>query len=782
MKQKQKSIQIWTTGRRHLLAVLLTLCLLVSECGIVKAADVRNQTAVPEQAAQVQATDQTDTYIITLEENKQGDALLHQLNNIATEEYQDYSELPEENIAVIQADESKIKELKKTEGVRRVEEDIILNGSKKSTSQTTSKEADSSLLKKKQKKIAEWKNKTSTENTDASWNIQMIGADDISDEEFSGKKIKVAVIDSGMDMTEHYDVKEHINFVKDDEDVALCYEDRTGHGTAIAGIIAGNSSGIPGINPDVELYSLKVLNENNQSPVSRIIEAIHWCIDHDIQIINMSFGTSLDSPALRDAVTQAANAGILMIAATGNTGGRVEYPAAYKQVMAVGSIDSQGEVSDYSCEGSSVEILAPGEKIVTEGAFSSVTVACGTSMSVPHVAGAASIIWQKNPAVSAAFVRELLKVSAKNVEGRTEGILDVEYALEQYDAFKESYREDDGGERDDRAGDGKAGTNRTEQNGIEENNSKVETFNTDNLVEGSWMKEEHQKSVTEGLANTDLLVDVSVIREFVPMADKQGKYAENGYNFKDTKGLHGGGNYVANLQYLFNVAKRVEEGKSVTTAIAKTKYKGKLDAKENSKITGREIKKGLDAAIIAISNNGKNKREKSQRILALAFHLAGDIYAHESMVPKSSLDSDKVLTCTDIVKESHFSKNHFSTAKFKKLKELVNDGVLKFVNINEGCKENYKSCKYYEDNPKFFPTRFTRGTVTATSYMLIDMYKCDSYFDIWCLVPEIYHDSGYGINRYKIYDFALECCSDTLTADEKRELKKHSGTNSKKFE
>ena len=155
MKQKQKSIQIWTTGRRHLLAVLLTLCLLVPECSTAKATDVRNQTAVPEQVAQVQTTNQTDTYIITLEENKQGDAILHELNNIATEEYQDYSELPEENIAVIQADESKKKELKKTEGVRRVEEDIILNGSKKSISQTTSKEADSSLLKKKQKKIAE---------------------------------------------------------------------------------------------------------------------------------------------------------------------------------------------------------------------------------------------------------------------------------------------------------------------------------------------------------------------------------------------------------------------------------------------------------------------------------------------------------------------------------------------------------------------------------------------------------------------------------------------------
>ncbi len=702
---KQKTVYCRAAYKRRLFAILLTLSLLAPESDTAKAADIWKQPAGKDAAAQTR----TDTYIITLEENRQGEALLDELNDIATEEYQDYSELPEENIAVIQADEDTVKELRKTDGVRCVEEDIILNGSKKSASKKSNKEAERTLLKKKQKKIAEWKDKTSTENTSASWNIQMVGADGISDKEYSGGKttdstlcepspcpVKIAVIDSGMDMTEHYDVKEHINFVKEDENVALCYEDRTGHGTAIAGIIAGNQNGIPGINPDAELYSLKVLDENNQSPASRIVEAIHWCIGHDIQIINMSFGTPLDSPALRDAVTQAANAGILMIAAAGNTGGSVEYPAAYKQVMAVGSIDSQGEVSGYSCEGSSVEILAPGEKIITEGAFSGVTIACGTSMSVPHVTGAASLIWQKDPARSAAFVRELLKASAKKMEGRDEGILDVEYALEQYDTFKENYIEDDSIGKENGA-DGSTDRNvgnkeesiPTEEYGIKENNSEVETFDTDNLVEGSWMKEEHQKSVTEGLANTDLIVDVSVIRSFVHMADRQGKNAENGYNFKDTKGLHGGGNYVANLQYLFNVAKRVEEGKSVATAIANTKYKGKQDAKENSKITGREIKKGLDAAIKAISNNGKNKREKSQRILALAFHLAGDIYAHESMVPKSSLE--KVLTCTDIVKMSYFSKKHFSTAKFKNLKELVNDGVLKFVNINEGCKKDYKS-------------------------------------------------------------------------------------------
>lgn len=301
---RKKFTQNYTTGRKRLLAILLTLGLLLAEPGLTKAADAKNQPATQDQTTELPAPSEADTYIITLENSRQGDGVLDKLNKSATREYQNFSELPEENIAVIQADENKIKELKETDGVRSIEEDIILNGSKNPTSKKNHKETDSSLIKKKQKKIAEWKDKTSSENTGAGWNIQMVGADNLklsdkqsqstdanADEDTKtippattdgAKKIKVAVIDSGMDTTEHYDVKEHINFIKDDGDVAQCYEDRTGHGTAIAGIIAGNGSGVPGINPDVELYSLKVLDENNQSPASRIIEAIYWCIGHDI--------------------------------------------------------------------------------------------------------------------------------------------------------------------------------------------------------------------------------------------------------------------------------------------------------------------------------------------------------------------------------------------------------------------------------------------------------------------------------------------------------------------
>ena len=101
----------------------------------------------------------------------------------------------------------------------------------------------------------------------------------------------------------------------------------SGHGTGIASIIAGNGEGgVYGVNPNAELYSVKVLDEHNQAPLSRIIQGIYWCIDHHMNIINMSFGTNVYSAALEQAVKDADNAGILMIGAAGNNSGAVEYP------------------------------------------------------------------------------------------------------------------------------------------------------------------------------------------------------------------------------------------------------------------------------------------------------------------------------------------------------------------------------------------------------------------------------------------------------------------------
>lgn len=294
---------------------------------------------------------------------------------------------------------------------------------------------------------------------EAEWNMDMINQDstvaysdiqvdnpDTSVESASGSAIKVAVIDSGIDWSEDIDVYERKDFISDDNDeMFVLFEDLYGHGTSVAGIIAAkdNEIGITGINPNVQLYSARVLDDQCKSPISRVVESIYWAIEQDVDIINISFGTRTDSEALHKAIQDAYNSNILVIAAAGNHG-IVEYPAAYDEVMAVGSVDTNGEVSDTSATGELLEVVAPGEQIKSSGAFDGEVIVSGTSMAVPHVTGVASVLWQRDKNVSNAFIRQLINYSANLYGDKNEygnGLVDLSFALEQYEAFRTVYEE-----------------------------------------------------------------------------------------------------------------------------------------------------------------------------------------------------------------------------------------------------------------------------------------------------------------------------------------------------
>ncbi|QHQ59506.1 S8 family serine peptidase [Anaerocolumna sedimenticola] len=256
-----------------------------------------------------------------------------------------------------------------------VEEDGLVYGSGK---KNDSNLKDFYSKDKHEKKVK----KKSSKNSDVEWNMQVIKADNITAEDLydesvvtgpafnvvtgpaintiTDSKVKVAIIDSGVDYSEDVDVYMRKNFIPGEDDVSIIYEDGLGHGTSVSGIIAAkdNDIGITGINPDVELYSAKVLDRNNTAPVSRVVEAIYWAIDNDVNIINISFGTTHESAALEQAIQDAYDAGILLIAAAGNNG-TIEYPAAYDEVIAVGSVDSKGKRSKGSATGEDLELMAP---------------------------------------------------------------------------------------------------------------------------------------------------------------------------------------------------------------------------------------------------------------------------------------------------------------------------------------------------------------------------------------------------------------------------------------
>ena len=271
------------------------------------------------------------------------------------------------------------------------------------------------------------KTKEEVDEDDTEWNLKMINAQ--GNKNTAGKhkvkknqKVKVAIIDSGVDYSEDIDVVKRKNFIPGEDEVSVIYEDGSGHGTSVAGIIAAkdNDLGITGINENVELYSAKVLDESNVAPISRIIEAINWAIDEKVNIINMSFGTTTNSQALYNAIKKANDAGILLIASAGNDG-IIEYPAKYEEVIAVGSVNAEGELSERSATGEELEVVAPGEQILSTSAFDGVMACGGTSMSAPHVTGVASVLWQKDMNMPqygcyAGYMRRSIRIVAERYE------------------------------------------------------------------------------------------------------------------------------------------------------------------------------------------------------------------------------------------------------------------------------------------------------------------------------------------------------------------------------
>ena len=132
-----------------------------------------------------------------------------------------------------------------------------------------------------------------TKDIVSDWSREMINADNV-DIVISDDKVKISVIDSGIDFSEDINVKERYNLIPSEENVSPLYDDLTGHGTGVAGIIAseGKNSNVKGVNNNVEIYSIKVFDVNNSAPLSRIIEAIYKAIEYDVDIINMSFGAA----------------------------------------------------------------------------------------------------------------------------------------------------------------------------------------------------------------------------------------------------------------------------------------------------------------------------------------------------------------------------------------------------------------------------------------------------------------------------------------------------------
>lgn len=221
--------------------------------------------------------------------------------------------------------------------------------------------------------------------------------------ETKGKGVTIAVLDTGCDVN-HPDLKDRIiggqNFTDDDAGNPELYDDYNGHGTHVAGTIAAskNNTGVVGVAPEASLLIVKVLNERGSGQYDWIIDGIHFAIEQKVDIISMSLGGPVDNPQLYEAITLAINHNILVVCAAGNEGDgndrtdEFAYPGRYNEVICVGSINYERLSSEFTNSHDEIDLVAPGEEVLStylNGKYATLT---GTSMAAPHVSGALALI------------------------------------------------------------------------------------------------------------------------------------------------------------------------------------------------------------------------------------------------------------------------------------------------------------------------------------------------------------------------------------------------------
>jgi len=303
-----------------------------------------------------------------------------------------------------------------------------------------------------------------------------VNAKPLWDRGINGSGVVVAVLDSGIDKN-HPDlagkVVGEVNFV----DTERTTDDLLGHGTAVAGLIAGSGTAsggeYMGAAPGASLLNVRVIDSQGSGQISDIIAGIDWAVENDADVLTMSLGglnLGESNPPISMAADNAMDAGTVVCVAAGNLDerllllmlvassvslGGIESPGDGVKVITVGATDCDDRIADFSGSGPLRDgrykptLVAPGVNVVStvppnldiEGKINNYyTGASGTSLSTPVVAGVAALLIQAEPdltpaGVKAALTRGALKLSNTQDEEyeayyQGAGLLDAERSFE----------------------------------------------------------------------------------------------------------------------------------------------------------------------------------------------------------------------------------------------------------------------------------------------------------------------------------------------------------------
>ncbi|MEO0979895.1 MAG: S8 family serine peptidase [Pseudomonadota bacterium] len=269
-------------------------------------------------------------------------------------------------------------------------------------------------------------------NQAMTWGLRAIGVPNRPD--LTGAGVKVAVLDTGLDMTHpdfvgRVDVENTASFVG-----TPSAQDGHGHGTHCCGTVAGprQPSQGPryGVAPDVTLLVGKVLSDSGSGFISQIIDGMNWAADKGAKIISMSLGSSRNSGeqfsrVYESVIKNLADQNVLVVVAAGNDSERPELiapvgnPAACPSAMAVAALDENSNVAWFSCGEADgigeIDISGPGVDVHSSNTGGGYISWPGTSMATPHVSGVAAMHVQQDPDLSQADLRRLLREQARRL-------------------------------------------------------------------------------------------------------------------------------------------------------------------------------------------------------------------------------------------------------------------------------------------------------------------------------------------------------------------------------
>ncbi len=261
------------------------------------------------------------------------------------------------------------------------------------------------------------------------WSVAAIGGQTswtVSGDHTGSVDVDLYILDTGATNSD-LNVVEHLDFREGSSDAA----DYDGHGTHVAGIAAAmdDRDGVVGVAPGARVHNLKVLNDDGYTDVSVVIAAVEYVTVQKLadptrpMVVNMSLGEDIGTPdysALDEAVEASVAAGVVYVVAAGNhdTDASHVTPAKVHEAITVGSYDKAGRFSSFSNWGPTVDLLAPGEAIVslevsTSGVGRPVRMS-GTSMAAAHVSGATALYLGQHPSATPQEVQDALVAAAQS--------------------------------------------------------------------------------------------------------------------------------------------------------------------------------------------------------------------------------------------------------------------------------------------------------------------------------------------------------------------------------